>query len=104
MPRHELHPPASVDLHRLLAIALTGGDPFASVWTIALYFGCRRGELLGLSWDDVSLAAGSLTVRRTLLGARDTVPTFGEPRTSKSRRTETLPAPAIALLREHRHR
>jgi integrase len=35
---------------------------------IAVLTGLRRGELCGLRWSDVDLAAGKITVRRSRVG------------------------------------
>ena len=34
------------------------------LWATAFYAGLRRGELIGLHWDDVDLATGVIHVRR----------------------------------------
>jgi len=104
VPKHELHPPTTDELERLLDTTDAAEDPLAALWTVAVYSGCRAGELLGLRWSDLDLEAGTLTVRRTLLGASNCVPRFGEPKTSQSRRTITLPPDAMRSLRQHRTR
>src|SRR5829696_3461783 len=42
------------------------GDRFEALYVVAVHCGLRKGELLGLRWDDVDLEAGTLAVRRTL--------------------------------------
>ena len=42
------------------------GDPFEHVWVLALCTGMRRGEVLGLRWEDVDLPERTLHVRRSL--------------------------------------
>lgn len=42
-------------------------DPLAPLWTVALGTGMRRGELVGLRWEDVDLAARQLTVNVQLV-------------------------------------
>jgi len=34
--------------------------------TLGIYLGLRRGEMLGLKWDDIDFEANTITVRRTL--------------------------------------
>lgn len=79
----------------------------------AVSFGTRlrRGELLGLKWDDVDLDARLLTVRRTLIrtraeggGSRRTRLLLQEPKTERSKRTIPLPESLVAILREHQAR
>jgi len=99
VPRHELVPPTPAEVARLLDSANASDDRFAPMWTVAVYSGCREGELLALQWHDVNLEHGSIAVRRTLISAKGGVPQFGDPKTSRSRRTVMLPSEAIAALR-----
>ena len=66
--------------------------------------GVRLGELCGLQWPDVDLAAGTLTVRRAL--ARDGANgwALAEPKTTRSRRTIPLAAAARSALEDQRAR
>jgi integrase len=104
VPEAEIAPPSPDQLGRLLDTAHAAGDRLAPLWTVAVYSGCREGELLGLRWGDVDLARGTLAVRRALVGARGGVPQFGAPKTGRSRRTVTLPAEAIEALLAQRER
>jgi len=47
-------------------LAVTAGDPLHPLWRVALGTGMRRGELLGLRWEDVDLDAPQLRVRTSL--------------------------------------
>jgi integrase len=47
--------------------------------------GCRRGEALGLSWDDLDVEAATLTIRRALVPLGATV-IVSEPKTACGRR------------------
>ena len=71
---------------------------------VALSCGLRQGEALGLRWvDGVDLDQGVLHVRhalQTVGGTRRLV----ELKTARSRRTLTLPAELVTLLRAHRTR
>lgn len=79
------------------------GDRLEALYVVALATGMRQGELLGLAWDDVDLAGGSLTVRHALqrVGGRYALV---EPKTARSRRTIALPSLATVALEEHRSR
>lgn len=63
----------------------------------------RRGELLGLKWDDVDLDNFTVRVQRTLT-RKGTGYVLGEPKTKKSRRTIRLTQRAVEALRSHRKR
>jgi integrase len=104
VPYRELEPPKPDQLGQLMDAAHAAGDRLAALWTVAIYSGCRQGELLGLQWRDVDLGTGRLSVRRSLESARGGVPEYGEAKTDKSRRTLTLPPEASAALRAHRDR
>jgi integrase len=79
------------------------GDRFESLYVLALTTGMRLGELLGLRWQDVDLAAHMLQVRHTLLRLRDGLQ-LTEPKTARSRRRVALGASAVDSLRLHRSR
>ncbi len=78
--------------------------PIGPLVTLAAMTGLRQGELLGLSWDDVDVDAGSLTVRRALARAWGGGVELSAPKTPKSRRTIQLPAVARAALERQRDR
>ena len=79
------------------------GDRFESLYVLALTTGMRLGELLGLRWQDVDLAAPMLQVRHTLLRLRDGLQ-LTEPKTARSRRRVSLGVSAVDALRHHRAR
>jgi len=60
----------------------------------------RRGELLGLQWDDVDLEARTVSVRRTLEESSAGVH-LKQPKTARSSRTIALPASTVDALRVH---
>jgi integrase len=61
----------------------------------------RRGETLGLRWEDVSLGAGTLTVSHTL-ELVDGEFRLKPPKTCKGRRTIHLPEAVVVVLARHR--
>ena len=44
-------------------------DPLHAVFTFLLAYGLRRGEILGLSWDDVDFDQGVIHIRRQVVRA-----------------------------------
>lgn len=68
---------------------------------LALSTGLRRGDLLGLRWDDVDLKNGALHVRRSLQDVGGEL-IFGEPKTARSKRRVAIPQGALARLKEHK--
>ena len=68
---------------------------------LALATGCRQGELLALTWQDIDLQKGTLTVRRSLARA-DQGFEVKEPKTAASRRTIALPDLAGSVLTQHK--
>lgn len=78
------------------------------MWLLATT-GMRRGEVLGLRWEDVDFDAGVLRISRTLTTTdvqRKGMPgmAWGTPKTGKGRRQVALDAPTVAALRLHRSR
>ena len=76
------------------------GRSMYMIAALALSTGMRRGELLGLRWQDVDLNSGTLRVvqslEQTKAGLR-----FKAPKTKHGRRTITLPPSIVAELRTH---
>ena len=90
-------------------LAAVAGHPLGPLVTLAATTGLRQGELLGLAWSDVDLAARSLTVRRSMArawvtreGERVQGWALQEPKTPRSRRTVNLPTAAVDALERHR--
>ncbi len=86
---------------RLVLAAAKAASPQMSAFIyLALDSGARKSELDGLTWADVDLETGVLTIARQLDAAGE-VPTWG-PTKTKKRRTVTLGAETIAQLRAHK--
>ena len=76
-------------------------DDNLTLWRLALQTGMRRGELLGLRWQDVDLDASRLSVRQQLTRAGDSI-AFGPPKTRAGRRSISLDAGTVIALRAHK--
>jgi integrase len=99
----EMHPLSAEEARGLLDAAR--GDKFEALYVLAVHTGMRRGELLGLKWDDVDLENASVRVRRTLTrienGRRLAL---GPPKNKQSRHTVRLTERAVEFLRSHLER
>ncbi|TWV45606.1 site-specific integrase [Streptomyces misionensis] len=72
-----------------------------ALWLLLVSTGLRRGEVLGLTWSDVDLNAGTLRVRRNVQRIRREL-IFGTPKTMRSIRTVSLPRRCVQALTQHR--
>lgn len=68
-------------------------DPCAPLWRLLLATGLRRGELLGLTWTDVDLVDGTVTIRQSR-----TVKGVDTPKTKRGRRTIALDPDTVVEL------
>lgn len=78
-------------------------DRLYAAWMLLVTTGVRRGEVVGLRWDDVDFARQRLSVVRTLIAVRGKV-VESEPKTAKGRRQLALDPATVAALRAHRNR
>lgn len=96
-------------------LSTAAGDRLESLYLVALIFGLRRGEALGLAWDDVDLDHQAVLVRRQLvrvrlspderaLVGRSTRLELLDLKTRKSRRRLHLSDELVQSLVEHRGR
>ncbi|QBD74645.1 site-specific integrase [Ktedonosporobacter rubrisoli] len=85
-------------------LSVVKGNRLEALYVLVCTTGMREGELLGLRWSDVDLAARSLLVQRTL----GSIPKQGfvstPPKTASSQRRLTLTELAIRALILHRER
>lgn len=81
----------SVKESKAMIAALSASD--RPLWAVAFYAGLRRSELIGLRWEDVDLAGGTIHVRRGWDMVVGEVP----PKSLKGKRK----IPMAAVLRDH---
>ena len=55
------------DARRFLEFSFDNGDPMHAGYVLMLVLGLRRGELLGLRWDDIDLEKDTAQIRSQLL-------------------------------------
>lgn len=87
------------EIARLLIQAKEEG--FYELILLGLATGMRRGELLGLKWDDINFTTGELSIKReyTTLGSDYIIST---PKTKSSVRSVYLPQSVLNILGEYR--
>jgi integrase len=71
------------------------------IFEFALISGMRPEEYLAVKWADLDFERGTVQVRRALVRHKNSW-SFEEPKTKKSRRTITLPAPLLKKLATHK--
>lgn len=77
---------------------------FGSLVRLALLTGMRRGELMGLRWQDVDVERAHLRVQQTAQRIVGQGIVYRQPKTRLSRRSIALSVEAVAVLRAHRRR
>jgi integrase len=100
-PRAAVQPLTVAEARALLAAA--HGERWEALVVTALYLGLRQGELLGLRWCDVDLAAGRLRVVGQVQRVQGAL-AWTAPKSARSQRTLELPRAVAEALRAHRAR
>ena len=76
----------------------TKADDLYSLWHTLAMTGMRRGEGLGLRWEDIDFEAARLSVRRALIpSGREVV--VSEPKTARGRRSIALDPETVSVLK-----
>src|SRR3712207_1377544 len=94
----EIHSLDAEQAKRLLEASR--GNRLEALYVLAVTAGLRIGELLGLKWEDVSLDAATLRVRRTRSQAKSG-PTFTAPKNGKGRSIK-LTWQVVEALKPHK--
>jgi integrase len=84
-------------------IAATRTDRQSGIWHLLATTGMRRGEMLGLRWDDIDFENGTMTIRRTRVRVGTAV--FDEtPKSQASKRTINIDPQTLQALRQQKAR
>ncbi len=76
-------------------------DGFLELFILELATGMRRGEILGLQWDDLNMKTGVLKISRQVVLLNGKIH-ISEPKTKTSIRTIILPKDIIKILKEYK--
>ncbi|WP_406178043.1 tyrosine-type recombinase/integrase [Streptomyces sp. NBC_00996] len=85
-------------------LAAASGHRLQPLFELALHTGLRKGELLGLRWEDLDLTGGTVSIRRTLQRTNSGGLTALPTKTQSSERRISLPTPCLRSLEQHRDR
>lgn len=98
-PQHEMLTWDADQLHTFLTA--TAKDRLNPLWRMTAMSGMRRGEVLGLRWDDLDVKASTVTVNRQWKrGDRGLV--LAPPKTDRGRRTIDIDAETVDVLKRWR--
>jgi len=78
-------------------------NDYSPLWLLLVQTGLRRGEALGVRWQDIDLDKGKLQVRQCVESLRGK-PHIQTPKSKAALRTITLFPESVASLRAHRAR
>ncbi|QMU74870.1 site-specific integrase [Streptacidiphilus sp. PB12-B1b] len=85
-------------------LTATSRHRLSALFELALRTGLRKGELLGLRWEDLDLTGGSASIRRTLQRTNSAGLTALPTKTRSSERRIALPTECLHSLEQHRER
>ncbi|WP_405821341.1 site-specific integrase [Streptomyces sp. NBC_01390] len=92
-------PLTAAEARQLLHAA--NGDRLRALYELALRTGLRKGELLGLHWEDLDLDGGTATIHRSLQRTRRQGLTVLNTKTRASERRIALPTECLSSLKIH---
>ncbi|MBV8931155.1 MAG: site-specific integrase [Kutzneria sp.] len=82
-------------------LAVAQRHRLAALWGVGLALGLRRGEALGLAWENVDLTAGRIKISQALYRIQGEL-VLEDVKTEGSAATIPLPRPLVELLKHHR--
>ncbi len=83
-------------------VEFTRNDRLAAAWLLFVTTGMRRGEVLGLAWENVDFVNARLAVVQSLNVVNYHDVRLVQPKTAKGRRSIALDPSTIAALQAHR--
>jgi integrase len=81
-------------------LSSVAGDRLFALWRVLAMTGMRRGEALGLRWEDIDMEQGLLSIRRALVPVNG-VAQISEPKTRRGRRTIATDPETLEALKAH---
>ena len=100
--KRETRPPEIAAVREALELAKYERNDLAACIHLIAYTGLRRGEALGLKWENVNLDGGYVQIVASLIKSRERGLILEPPKTDSGRRRVDLDADTIDVLRQHR--
>ncbi|GAB1807662.1 hypothetical protein PMEGAPR236_27540 [Priestia megaterium] len=91
------------EIHRFLQFAKDEDLHYFALFFVCVYTGIRRGEVLGLKWEDVDLTDGTLHVQRNQTYLRGTY-SYGSLKAESSNRIIKLDDETLHILMQNKKR
>jgi integrase len=101
--RKEVAPPDIEAIRSILAMAGRKEHPLSPCLHLIAYTGIRRGEALGLRWQDVNLDLATISIVQTIGRSLEGL-IIQPPKTNAGRRTIDIDARTVDVLRSHQGR
>lgn len=79
-------------------------DPLSAAYVLAATTGMRRGEVLGLRWQDLDLEVGRALIEQTLIVVGGYEVQYSETKTARGRRMIALDPQTVKALKQQRER
>ena len=83
-------------------LAATKNHRFHLAYVLLFFLGCRRSEILGLSWDAIDFRRSTLRIKQTLIMEKGQPMLKDRTKTKSSLRILPLPKEIKLMLQEHR--
>ena len=99
LPKQEHHEPEILSGPQMVTLLTSVTSlPHRALWTLLLTAGLRPQEALALTWGDLEVTSGTLTIRRAMIEVTAGVWEVGVPKTASSIRSLIIPRETVDLL------
>lgn len=98
--KYEANVPSSPNVLNILKRAKE--TPYHVAFHFIAYTGCRRGECLGVRWQDVDLEQGVVSIVQNVQRVKGMGLVIEPPKSQKGRRAIAIDEATVALLKNHR--
>lgn len=102
--KNEVQPPDVKTVNQILATSEESGDGLYPAIRLTAYSGIRRGECLGLHWQQVDFTRQEITIVSSLVRSAEIGLILEPPKSKASRRVIDLDDGTMQILRDHKVR